>query len=65
MDVLPFREARVKLSAVVKRAAAGQPIVITRRGKKDAVVMSLSDYERLARFQESREADRSRPSDAG
>ena len=65
MDVLPFREARAKLSAVVKRAAAGQPIVITRRGKKDAVVMSLSDYERLARFHESREADRSRSSDAG
>ncbi len=40
-------EARSSLPAIVDQAAAGQAIELTRRGKPVAVVLSLSEFERL------------------
>lgn len=37
-------------SKVVDDAVAGEPAVITRHGKREAVLISYSDYERLSRI---------------
>lgn len=42
-------EARNQLPALVHSAEAGQSVAITRRGKTVAVLLSLSDYQRLQR----------------
>lgn len=48
-----MREAQLKdvkatLSSIVDKAVAGEPTVITRRGRKEAVVLSFEEYERLS-----------------
>ncbi len=42
-------EARNQLTAIVHDAEKGKPVELTRRGKPVAVLMSLAEYERLAR----------------
>ena len=42
-------EARNNLPALVHDAEAGTPIELTRRGKRVAMLISASDYERLAK----------------
>jgi prevent-host-death family protein len=49
MHEIQLKDAKAGLSAVVDRAVAGQPSVITRHGRKEAVVLSFEEYERLAR----------------
>jgi antitoxin Phd len=49
MKEVELKHAAVILSAIVDRAAAGEPVVITRNGSKDAVVISFQDYERLSK----------------
>jgi prevent-host-death family protein len=43
-------EARNQLPAIVHDAEKGKPVELTRRGKPVAVLMSFSDYEKLARM---------------
>lgn len=42
-------EAREKLAYVIQEAEQGMAVELTRRGKPVAVVLSLSEYERLSR----------------
>jgi prevent-host-death family protein len=49
MHEIQLKDAKAALSAVVDKAVAGEPSVITRRGRKEAVVLSFQEYERLAR----------------
>lgn len=49
MKEVQLREAKASLSALVDRAVAGEPALITRHGRKEAVVLSFAEYERLSR----------------
>ncbi len=42
-----LREAKDKLSQVIKEARRSGPQIITRRGKKTAVILSFEEYRRL------------------
>jgi antitoxin Phd len=48
MQEIQLREAKATLSAVVDEAVRGRPSVITRHGKKAAVVLGFAEWERLA-----------------
>ncbi len=48
MQKLQLRDAKANLSAVVDRAIEGEPSVITRHGKPEAVIMSFKEWERLS-----------------
>lgn len=48
MREIQLRDAKASLSAVVDQAVAGEPAVITRHGRKEAVILSFADYERLS-----------------
>lgn len=49
MREIQLKDAKATLSAVVDQAVQGSPSVITRHGRKDAVILSFEEYERLAR----------------
>lgn len=49
MREIQLKDAKATLSAVVDEAVRGAPSVITRHGRKDAVILSFEEYERLAR----------------
>jgi antitoxin Phd len=49
MREIQLKDAKATLSAVVDRAVAGEPAVITRHGRREAVVLSIQDYERLSK----------------
>jgi prevent-host-death family protein len=52
-------DLRRNLSNVINRAAYGSnPVVVTRRGRKIAAVVSIIDLALLERIKEQREADR-------
>jgi antitoxin Phd len=44
---IQLKDAKARLSAVVDEAISGNPAIITRHGKKQAVVLSFDAYERL------------------
>jgi len=46
---IQLKEAKAKFSHVVDEAVAGEAAIITRHGKKEAVIISYSEYERLSR----------------
>lgn len=48
MREIQLKDAKASLSAVVDQAVRGTPSIITRHGRKDAVILSFEDYERLA-----------------
>jgi prevent-host-death family protein len=48
MKEIQLRDAKASLSAVVDEAMRGQPAVITRHGKRQAVVVSYEEWERLS-----------------
>ena len=48
MREIQLREAKASLSAVVDAALRGEPAIITRHGKPEAVVVSFKDWERLS-----------------
>ncbi len=48
MREIQLRDAKANLSAVVDEAMEGKPAVITRHGKRQAVVLSYEEWERLA-----------------
>jgi prevent-host-death family protein len=45
---IQLRDAKASLSAVVDDAMQGKPAVITRHGKRQAVVLSYEERERLS-----------------
>ena len=49
MVEVQLREAKATLSAVIDNARQGQPSVITRHGRREAVVLSFEEWERLSR----------------
>jgi antitoxin Phd len=49
MKEIQLRDAKATFSHVVDDAVAGEPAIITRHGKKEAVIISYSEYERLSR----------------
>ena len=48
MREIQLRDAKATLSAVVDEAMQGRPAVITRHGKRQAVVVSYEQWERLS-----------------
>jgi antitoxin Phd len=48
MKEIQLRDAKANLSAVVDEAMQGKPVVITRHGKKQAVVVSFQEWQRLS-----------------
>lgn len=49
MKEIQLKDAKATLSAVVDRAVAGEPAVITRHGRKEAVIISFEEYQRLSK----------------
>ncbi|MEX6509092.1 type II toxin-antitoxin system Phd/YefM family antitoxin [Jiella sp. M17.18] len=45
---LQLRDAKATLSAVVDGAVRGEPTVITRHGRPEAVVLGLEEWQRLS-----------------
>jgi antitoxin Phd len=45
---IQLRDAKASLSAVVDEAMQGKPAIITRHGKRQAVVVSYEEWERLS-----------------
>ena len=48
MQEVQLKDAKASLSAIVDRAAAGEEIVITRHGRKEAVLISWEEFRRLS-----------------
>lgn len=48
MRELQLRDAKAGLSAVVDDAVRGKPVVITRRGRREAVVLGFGEWQKLA-----------------
>ncbi|WP_428491249.1 type II toxin-antitoxin system Phd/YefM family antitoxin [Rhodopila sp.] len=48
MREIQLRDAKASLSAVVDEAVRGEPAIITRHGKREAVVLSFKEWERLS-----------------
>ena len=48
MREIQLRDAKANLSAVVDQAVGGQPSVITRHGKREVVILSFEDWQRLS-----------------
>lgn len=47
MREIQLKDAKATLSAVVDQAIHGNPAIITRHGKREAVVLSFDEYEKL------------------
>ncbi len=48
MREIQLREAKASLSAVVDNAIRGEPSIITRHGKPEAVILSFDEWQRLS-----------------
>ncbi len=48
MREIQLRDAKATLSAVVDEAVMGEPSVITRHGKREAVIVSFAEWERMS-----------------
>lgn len=49
MKEIQLKDAKATLSAVVDRAVAGEPSVITRHGRKEAVLVSFEEWQRISK----------------
>ncbi|MBL0935558.1 MAG: type II toxin-antitoxin system Phd/YefM family antitoxin [Rhizobiaceae bacterium] len=49
MKEIQLRQAKATLSHVLDEVTAGETAVITRHGKREAVILSYEEYERLRR----------------
>lgn len=49
MKEIQLKDAKATLSAVVDRAVAGEPTVITRHGRKEVVLVSFEEWERVSK----------------
>jgi antitoxin Phd len=50
MREIQLRDAKSGLSALVDDAVGGKPAVITRHGKREAVLLSYQEWERLSQL---------------
>lgn len=48
MREIQLRDAKASLSAVVDDALRGEPAIITRHGKPEAVILSFQEWQRLS-----------------
>ncbi|WP_237152454.1 type II toxin-antitoxin system Phd/YefM family antitoxin [Oryzibacter oryziterrae] len=48
MREVQLRDAKASLSAMVDQAVAGEPAIITRHGRREAVLLSWEDWQRLS-----------------
>ena len=48
MREIPLRDAKASLSELVDEAMRGEPVVITRNGERQAVVVSYAEWQRLS-----------------
>jgi prevent-host-death family protein len=48
MRKIQLRDAKASLSAVVDGALRGEPAIITRHGKPEAVILSFEEWQRLS-----------------
>ena len=48
MRELQLKDAKATFSAVVDQAVRGNPAIITRHGRREAIVLSFEEYERLS-----------------
>ena len=48
MREIQLREAKATLSAVVDDAVRGEPSIITRHGRPEAVVIGFNEWQRLS-----------------
>lgn len=53
MREIQLKDAKARLSAVLDDVVAGKPAVITRHGKKEAVVVSFAEWEKLTKPKKS------------
>jgi prevent-host-death family protein len=49
MREIQLKDAKATLSHVLDQAVAGEPAIITRHGKREGVLISYGEYERLSR----------------
>lgn len=49
MKVVQLKDAKANLSSVLDDAVAGEPAIITRHGKREGVLISYGEYQRLSR----------------
>ncbi len=49
MREIQLKDAKATLSSVIDEAVQGEPSIITRHGKPQAVVVGFKDWQRLAR----------------
>jgi prevent-host-death family protein len=49
MKEIQIKDAKARLSSLIDAAMRGQAAIITRRGKRQAVLLSFKEWERLAR----------------
>jgi antitoxin Phd len=49
MKEIQLKDAKATLSHVLDEAVAGKPAIITRHGKREGVIVSYSEFERLSR----------------
>ena len=50
MQEIQLRSAKANLSAVIDKAMQGEPSIITRHGKPEAVIVSYEEWSRLSRL---------------
>ncbi|TLU72587.1 type II toxin-antitoxin system Phd/YefM family antitoxin [Lichenicoccus roseus] len=48
MQQIQLRDAKATLSAVVDQARQGEPSIITRHGRPEAVLLGFEDWQRLS-----------------
>ena len=48
MHEIQLRDAKATLSAVIDQAKQGEPSIITRHGRPEAVVLSFEEWQRLS-----------------
>ena len=48
MKKIQLKDAKAKLSTVIDDAVRGKPSIITRHGKREAVLISYEEWERLS-----------------
>ncbi len=48
MHEIQLRDAKATLSAVMDQARRGEPSIITRHGRPEAVILSFEDWQRLS-----------------
>jgi antitoxin Phd len=46
---IQLRDAKATLSAVVDQARQGEPSIITRHGRPEAVIISFEEWQRLSK----------------